>query len=91
MSETDLIHDQNRREFDECKLASSLPDVLVIYGNPKLPTSAIGPDPAVFTTVDIDSNRWVMERIWFVTPTRIHGLLHLQTLTQLFLDRDWET
>lgn len=75
--------EQNSADFAEYKLAVSLPDRLIIYGTPKIPYGAAVPGFDI-STVDIDSNRWLMEKMFFSTHTRIYDVLHLQTVTQLF-------
>jgi hypothetical protein len=80
--EIESVRSHNKRDFDEYKIAASLPDILLIYGTPRMYAGAL---PLTnLSTVDLDANRWVMQRFWFTTPTRIHGLLHFQSPAQLF-------
>ena len=71
------------RECNEFRLVSSLPEILLIYGHPRM---YAGAEPLVrdLSTLDLDSHRWVMSQMFFSTPTRIHGLLHYQSPSQLF-------
>lgn len=71
-------------EIDEHKLAASLPEILLIYGHPRMYAGADpihGLSPRDF---DLDSHKWVMLQMFFSTPTRIHGLLHLESASQIF-------
>lgn len=73
----------NQHQFSEYKFAASIPEILLIYGHPRIP-AGVKPGIDISTTFDIDSHRWVMERIWFTTPTRISGLLHMAGPVQTF-------
>ena len=82
MPELSPIQELNRREFHEYKLATSLPEVLLIYGHPRMYAAQEPVDRP--STLNFDSHKWAMERIWFTTPIRIHGLLHMEAPAQIF-------
>jgi hypothetical protein len=77
------VQKQSRREFAEFELAASLPKILLIYGTSRLPAGAMEVDLNT-STIDLDSHRWAMEKMWFFTPNRINGVLHYQGPAQLF-------
>ena len=80
---TSHVQEQSRREFAEFELAASLPEILFVYGTPRLPAGAMEVDLNT-STFDLDAHRRAMEKIWFFTPNRVNGVLHYQGPARLF-------
>jgi hypothetical protein len=73
-----------KSQFEKWKFAGSLPAVLVLCRDyPPLPCGAAAPGYDV-TQVDLTDHRILLRQIGFITPKLIHGLLHYDSLNQLF-------
>lgn len=70
--------------FDKWKFAGSLPQNLVMrqdYSSLLVGAIATGMD---INSVDPFDNRFLMQQIVYITPDRVHGLLHYESPSQIF-------
>jgi hypothetical protein len=72
-----------KSDFQKHQFAGNLPPVIVLSSDPpQIPCGA--------TVTEFDPNtpipdrRILMSQVWYITPKRIHGLLHYESPTQLF-------
>lgn len=82
---TDSVRTPFQREFDEYKLTSELPEVLLVYVHPHIGGAMdLSNGFSSLKPTGIDTERWVMSPVWFTTPNVIHGLLHRKGPNQIF-------
>jgi hypothetical protein len=69
--------------FDQQTFAGALPTVFVVQPDfPPTPTGAA--TPGFDVGAGIRDDRFLMKLLHFITPKRVHGLLHYDGVNQLF-------